>query len=169
MARKKKNTMEQNSKTNASMEVPFRLLALPPELWSHICRLAVPHDQVIEVQGLMSKQDARNAVQQPPITRTCKTIREETIDMFYANSFVFFDNDDEHYSGLFRWLEFITTNERMRKLLPKMVIRSWFYLKTSWPIKKCRAIGICLEQVGEQDAEKCFHYKVVPILTTGSL
>ncbi|KAK3644654.1 hypothetical protein LTR56_009592 [Elasticomyces elasticus] len=160
---------EQNPGTDKAAKSTFSLLSLPPELWSHICRMAVPHDQVIDIQGLMSKQEVWNAIQQPPITRTCKTIREETIDMFYTNSFVFFDNDDEAYSGLFHWLGLITTNERMRKLLPKMVIRSRFYLKNPWCTEKCRASGICLEQVGEQDAEKCLLYKVVPVLTTVSL
>ncbi|KAK5721641.1 hypothetical protein LTR15_006230 [Elasticomyces elasticus] len=183
------------SKTNARTQVPFRLFALPPELWSHICRLAVPQGQIIEIEGSMSDCEALSKVQQPPITRTCETIREETIDVFYTNTFVFFDNDLE--CELFRWLDFITTNERMQKLLPKMVIRSWVNLRDSEIDsrfnKRCYhlpgpayafnlAVGLVnsyrfrkamnpktpRKMVDQKNAQGHYFYKAVPIDTTGS-
>ncbi|KAK3641768.1 hypothetical protein LTR56_011095 [Elasticomyces elasticus] len=173
MARKKKNSKKQDSKTNASTESTFDLVSLPPELWSWICRLAVIRDKPIEISSSMTLHNGQELVRPPPITLTCKTIREETINTFYANTFILDDRSSKQC--LLRWLQFISTNNQMQKLLPNMVVRGHWLACASEPyyvagfIKDCQDIGMCLKQLNDgRDPKEKALFKVVPFVTTDS-
>lgn len=72
--------------------VPFRLLDLPPELWSRICQLAVTYDGEVLVKESSDKSDISGGVSvkcleihsMPPLVYTCSAIREEATQLFYS-------------------------------------------------------------------------------------
>ena len=88
------------------------LLALPPEIWSYICKLAVKYDEPINILAIMRKpylrctgeeqyrcsaeelKKHRSMLAQPAITRVCRAIRKECLphfyktNLFYSYSFV---------------------------------------------------------------------------------
>ncbi|KAK3644655.1 hypothetical protein LTR56_009593 [Elasticomyces elasticus] len=111
----------------ATTDTSFRLLSLPPELWSRICRLAVTRQDPILFTEAMSPREVETLVKQPAITLVCKTIREETIDLFYANSFVFRDRRETEHK-LWTWLRALCVEGRVKYSLPNLVIKSRFYL-----------------------------------------
>ncbi|KAK4891949.1 hypothetical protein LTR27_009474 [Elasticomyces elasticus] len=156
---------EQNSKTDKAAESTFRLLSLPPELWSRICRLAVTCDQPTVIEAHMSSTKAQDTVQQPPITRTCKVIREETIDVFYANSFVY-EDDYSREDNLWDWLERISADGQLRHSMPNLVIRSSWDLhnRGMYPefYRNLDRAGVYLEVVNLDETNDVFKFKVVP-------
>ncbi|KAK5698501.1 hypothetical protein LTR17_023593 [Elasticomyces elasticus] len=66
---------------------PFRLLDLPPELWSRIVRSSVISHEPIVLPVCQSASRLEINMAQPPIIRTSKVLREETLPAFHANSF----------------------------------------------------------------------------------
>ncbi|KAF2773402.1 hypothetical protein EJ03DRAFT_347912 [Teratosphaeria nubilosa] len=66
---------------------PFRLLDLPPELWSRVCYFATA------------------SVQHPATTRTCRTLRAEALPMYYAKmEFAIWDDCENGWAfELFKW------------------------------------------------------------------
>lgn len=100
----------------------FRLLDLPPEIWSHIVKLAVEGaDYDIgnsEKLTIFNRRRRLRGTTQPGITRTCRAIRHETIPHFYtSNSFTFYDNP-ETVRAMFAWLKVIGSAywPRLKKL-----------------------------------------------------
>lgn len=57
------------------------LLDLPPEIWSHIGKLAI--DQVPTFSNFQLP-DWKSTYHQPPLTRTCRLLREENLPYFYS-------------------------------------------------------------------------------------
>lgn len=63
---------------------PFRLLDLPPELWSRICRLAVldgAPSRILHLRGYVRRDDLKRQLQAPAITTVCHAIRTETLPL----------------------------------------------------------------------------------------
>ncbi|KAK3724861.1 hypothetical protein LTR37_000909 [Vermiconidia calcicola] len=86
----------------------FRLLDLPPELWSQVVKMAV------ERENYMFSSKDRKQVQQPGITKACKLLRTETLAHSYShNSFTFRDNNAE-LAALVAWLKAIGAWNRTR-------------------------------------------------------
>lgn len=101
-----------NSFADLIKDVPtFRLIDLPPELWSRICRLAAKSEDLARV-NLTTKTRYHmymKAIQSPvapkSITLVCKAIREETLPVSYTTHFVFRDPYSAHSGRLLRaWL-----------------------------------------------------------------
>ncbi|CAK3965851.1 Hypothetical predicted protein [Lecanosticta acicola] len=68
----------------------FRLLDLPLELWSYICKLAITDEQIITSDTL---QHQANRVRPPPLLQTRKVMRVELGPYYYRNK------TDIHSSG----------------------------------------------------------------------
>lgn len=84
-------------------EPSLRLLDLPPELGILICRFAVIKGK-ISIRNADRANEVAHAVAQPALSRTCKTLRKEALEAFYAgNEFSFRDSRNVH-SGLTMWL-----------------------------------------------------------------
>ncbi|KAK3641767.1 hypothetical protein LTR56_011094 [Elasticomyces elasticus] len=147
----------------ATTNTPFRLLSLPPELWSRICRLAVTRQDRMEFSEAMSCGVVENIVKQPAITRVCKTIREETIDLFYANSFIFLDTSDTE-NNFWSWLRALCIGHRIRYSMPNLRIESHFDLE---PANYCLSgTGLTVQRVGKEEPDspelRSFYvYKIV--------
>lgn len=65
---------------------PFRLLALPTELWLHILAFAVTTPQPIEPSRARDTKHQQRIVAQPAITRTCHLLRTEGLSLFYGSN-----------------------------------------------------------------------------------
>ncbi|KAK5682189.1 hypothetical protein LTS10_005314 [Elasticomyces elasticus] len=81
-----------DAELNSASEAPFRLMALPDELWSRIARSAVTIDSPIKINSTHfppghTAADDKQKLVQPPITRVSRVLREETLPAFYANTF----------------------------------------------------------------------------------
>ncbi|KAK3113577.1 hypothetical protein LTR53_009022 [Teratosphaeriaceae sp. CCFEE 6253] len=72
----------------------FPLFELPAELWIHICRLAASDDillgQEADRETMSTATGFQAFVCQPAITRTCRRVRRESLDVFYSNRFVYY-------------------------------------------------------------------------------
>ena len=66
---------------------PFRLLDLPPEIWSNIGKLVV--DETETITAYIIYQCARAAepadTRQPAVTRTCRILRSELLAYYYKH------------------------------------------------------------------------------------
>ena len=92
----------------------FRLLDLPDELWSRICKLAIPHRRVY----FDGYEASINAMRLPAITRTCRVIREELLEDFYEHQLEIVLPcwvDNEHHPRFRDWL--YTIGRRYRRIL----------------------------------------------------
>ena len=65
--------------TNPLQKRPRGLLDLPPELWSHICHLALLSDEPVPLASsyISSKNFRLYGISTPAITQVCRVIREE--------------------------------------------------------------------------------------------
>ncbi|KAK5695745.1 hypothetical protein LTR17_024429 [Elasticomyces elasticus] len=154
----------------ARAETRFRLLSLPPELWSRTCRLAVTRQDPMQFSEDMSCREVKNIVKQPAITLVCKIIREEIIDDFYGNLFVF--KDHLQTENLFwSWLRALCVGDRVKYSIPSLKVRSQFDLMLACAdnvfCKRLGGNGLCLQRIGENefDLASCQTwavYKVVP-------
>ncbi|KAK5699702.1 hypothetical protein LTR97_005833 [Elasticomyces elasticus] len=136
-------------------ETPFHLLSLPPELWSRICRLGVTRQNSIEFSEAMSPREVETLVKQPAITLVCKTIREETIDLFYANSFVFEDTTSTEHN-FWMWLRALRVEDSVKYSMSNLSIRSHFDLDPPYYSelsKYVSEIGLNLQRVGGEENE----------------
>lgn len=107
------------------------LLALPAELRNRIYELVLIKEVCIEViiyciDGCIIKelqsQHLANRVQQPPLTRTCRQLREESLSIFYTGNVFLIrrSNGDSHLDHgshddeepLVRWLSAIGAEKR---------------------------------------------------------
>ncbi|KAK3627869.1 hypothetical protein LTR56_018985 [Elasticomyces elasticus] len=83
----------------------FPLFSLPDELWSKICRLAATATDPIVIGDKLGRAHYQQKVSQPPITRVCRAIRNETIAAFYKNNhFIHDDRSGGNQSFLVPWL-----------------------------------------------------------------
>ncbi|KAK4891950.1 hypothetical protein LTR27_009475 [Elasticomyces elasticus] len=168
MVRKKQNS--QSAAATATV-TPFRLLSLPPELWSRICRLAVTRENQIWFSEAMSCRYMERIVKQPAITLVCKTIREETIDLFYANSFVF-TGTEKTECNFWIWLHALCIGDRVKYRMPNLSIRSYYRLDLLTPTNistKLDRIGFRLQRFGEEELAltstgSWTDYKIVPLV-----
>lgn len=109
-------------------ELSFPLFDLPPELWIRCCQLAVINPGPITISGRDGNADVKASTSPPPITKTCRAIRAETLSFFYeANEFRFIDDGHRDVSGLMPWLH---------------AIRS-----THWPSVRLCTLGSGLEDI----------------------
>lgn len=93
--------------TDSSKDKPFRLLDLPPELWSRICKDAVVSDELVILDGEGSSKSICRLTEQPAIIRTCNAIRNEARPTFYGtNAFILVDNAIRP-NAICRWLSAI--------------------------------------------------------------
>ncbi|KAK4631981.1 hypothetical protein CLAFUW4_03368 [Fulvia fulva] len=81
--------------TTSAQSKPFRLLDLPPELWSKIGRVAV--DEVPRIDSYAIRKPSMDAEvyganrkpctgdHQPPITRACAALRHELLPYYYKS------------------------------------------------------------------------------------
>ncbi|KAK4895321.1 hypothetical protein LTR27_006664 [Elasticomyces elasticus] len=68
-------TKQEGPQSSGQLRTPFRLLDLPPELWSRI------------VRSSWSREEVRLRLKQPAISRTSRILREETLSAFYTDSY----------------------------------------------------------------------------------
>lgn len=66
--------------------MPFRMLDLPPELWSRIGGFAVTDDEALQLRQYRPDEANCAAVRQPDLTRTCRIVRKEALKLFYRNN-----------------------------------------------------------------------------------
>ncbi|KAK0846019.1 hypothetical protein LTS02_015070 [Friedmanniomyces endolithicus] len=95
-----------------STEPTFPLFDLPPELWIRICRFAVLRPAPTVLTAKLPARVFRAKVRQPPITRTCTTIRKETLSHFYAAPFVYDDRSQHEAWELVSWLKVLRAETR---------------------------------------------------------
>ncbi|KAK5691493.1 hypothetical protein LTR97_011486 [Elasticomyces elasticus] len=107
----------------ASVHDIFPLFKLPPEIWIHICRLATIRDPIL-LNEKLEVQQFKDRVAQPAITQTCWAIRKETLDTFYASSFVYMDLAEcgNEADRLRRWLG--QEHVKEKRQFPGLVIES---------------------------------------------
>ncbi len=100
--------------------MPFRLLDLPPELWSHICALALASDypSTLYLHEDSHARTLQSLTQQPPLLRTCTALRTEGIALWYANTVFLLIEANKSSPNWRLWLESLTphTPRYMRKL-----------------------------------------------------
>ena len=106
--------------TSAACE-QFRLMDLPAELWSRICRLSVVRDEPTCLYPYLRGREFEDRVRQPGITRVCKVIRAETLGVHYANAFVY--KDVWKSAMLVDWLRQTCAVSKYK--LPSLTIESW--------------------------------------------
>ncbi|KAK5683108.1 hypothetical protein LTS10_004639 [Elasticomyces elasticus] len=87
----------------------FRLLDLPPEVWAKICRFAVLSTTPVIINGQHGL--VKDKITQPPLTRVCRIIREETTAIFDSNYFVFDDTNDHGDRFLFSSFRILARRE----------------------------------------------------------
>jgi hypothetical protein len=99
----------------------FRLLNLPPELWSRICYFAtVSPDAIILSPYGSSKQRAV----QPPLTRVCKVLRVEALRLFYSeNTFVVRDTPYTDDSTLLFWSWQVAIRQANRQAIRNLFLQ----------------------------------------------
>lgn len=76
------------SQTTDIVSQPFRLLGLPPEIWSNIVKMAIDNEPAYNSMRTLKPTLRTNHSHQPAITSTCRTVRQETLPYFYATHFV---------------------------------------------------------------------------------
>ncbi|KAK1064587.1 hypothetical protein LTR74_008589 [Friedmanniomyces endolithicus] len=94
----------------------FPLFDLPPELWIRICRFAVIRPTPTVLTAKLPARVFRAKVRQPAITRTCTTIRKETLSHFYAAPFVYEDRSQHEAWELVSWLKVLPAETRSNLL-----------------------------------------------------
>ena len=84
----------------------FTLLGLPPELWSRICELVVPCDQLINIACTRPRHlrsDKPLGPRPPAISQVCRLLRQESLSLFYRHN-----NFDAFFCGdldcISKWL-----------------------------------------------------------------
>ncbi|KAK5712376.1 hypothetical protein LTR15_011956 [Elasticomyces elasticus] len=99
----------------------FQLFELPPEMWVRIVRLAVIYTKPVTITEGSSARVFQDRVAQPAITRVCWAVRNETLSIFYANTFRFVDYP-ETTPTLRRWLQRIGVEQGHK--MPHLIIES---------------------------------------------
>ncbi|KAK3661617.1 hypothetical protein LTR56_000105 [Elasticomyces elasticus] len=141
-------TKQDDGDVDLNAENPFRLLDLPDELWSRICRLAIAQAEPIFLPESFWPEEYKEAVCPPPITRVCKIVREEVLDEFYSNTAFHFQicaNVDcawhqRHADNLQGWLRGV---KKRRGYWPTVVVETvWTFFPGTYLIGKLNEIGL---------------------------
>ncbi|KAK0888671.1 hypothetical protein LTR02_016105 [Friedmanniomyces endolithicus] len=140
----------------------FPLFNLPPELWIRICRFAVLHPTPTVLTAMLAAHDFRAKVRQPPITRTCTTIRKETLSRFYAAPFVYDDRSQNEAYELVSWLKALRIKTRWELL--DLVIESDQDDRIEYFFEVLASFDLQLQRTGtrESDGRMTEVFKVVP-------
>lgn len=70
---------------NFQQHHPFRLLDLPPELWTRIVKMAATSPNGLE-HYIAKYPDKKAKFFPPPITQVCRAIRTEALGAYYENN-----------------------------------------------------------------------------------
>ncbi|KAK3622328.1 hypothetical protein LTR56_018162 [Elasticomyces elasticus] len=89
---------------------PFRLLELPPELWSRIVRSSITANQTL-IPWHWLREEVMMRMKQPAIARTSRIVREETLSTFYTKSYGWYVNRN-NASLFIDWLRAIPEQHR---------------------------------------------------------
>ncbi|GAB1731420.1 hypothetical protein NU195Hw_g1130t1 [Hortaea werneckii] len=93
---------------------PFRLLDLPPELWTRICTLAILDPADITIKQAAYPKLVCLQTLQPSITRTCRALRSECLPLFYKLvNFIILDEYAD-VEGIVKWLRSLGKRNRQR-------------------------------------------------------
>ncbi|TKA31793.1 hypothetical protein B0A50_01872 [Salinomyces thailandicus] len=100
---------------------PFRLLDLPPELWTRICQLDITRPPSTVITKAAHANTVCRQTTQPPLTRTSRLLRSETLPIFYnLHTFVIVDNYADVDDGVVKWLDSI--GKRNRRCLKRLYL-----------------------------------------------
>ncbi|KAK0248076.1 hypothetical protein B0A54_16483 [Friedmanniomyces endolithicus] len=129
----------------------FPLFDLPPELWIRICRFAVvrPTPTVLTVR--IPARKFRAKVRQPPITRTCTTVRKETLSHFYAAPFVYEDRSQREAWELMSWLKVLRPKTRLELL--DLVIESDQFDRIQYFSEVLGSFDLQLQRAGARQSD----------------
>ncbi|KAK4957165.1 hypothetical protein LTR10_005123 [Elasticomyces elasticus] len=129
----------------------FPLFKLPPEIWIKICRLAATSDP-IKLNEKLEPQEFKALVAQPAITQTCWAVRAETLDTFYASSFVYADyaECENEADRLCRWLSQVYVKQK--RVLAGLVIESVHDDVLAYHRPFLNEFELDLQKVGQGDA-----------------
>ncbi|KAK3618419.1 hypothetical protein LTR56_024642 [Elasticomyces elasticus] len=129
-------TKQKGPQSSGQLITPFRLLDLPPELWSRI------------VRSSWSREEVRLRLKQPAISRTSRILREETLSAFYTDSYGWYVTRDTT-TLLIDWLGAVP--ERYRVSLDVVVTLIGRELRQD--------LGIALIGIGYvlEDIDACKH------------
>ncbi|KAK5695748.1 hypothetical protein LTR17_024432 [Elasticomyces elasticus] len=126
----------------------FRLLDLPPELFLHICRYAIPGGNT----HIVSNSGKKRPVLQPPITRVCQLLREELLPVFYTrNIFNYHDRPKaqavNRLTGFLRSVPLACKKEDMRVFVISQNKDTQTFLKgplqfIGYSLEKCDAVDV---------------------------
>ncbi|KAK4950730.1 hypothetical protein LTR10_010723 [Elasticomyces elasticus] len=153
-----------NAELNSASEAPFRLMALPDELWSRIARSTVTFDSPININsphyppGHTAADDIQKLVQ-PPITRVSRVLREETLPAFYTNTFECYEVP---FAAAFNdWLRSIPSAiscvDDMSIIYTTRLSKNMYV----FPKRTLEASGFDIVETGEEIVEGYRRFKVV--------
>ncbi|KAK5732151.1 hypothetical protein LTR17_010728 [Elasticomyces elasticus] len=153
-----------DAQLDSASEAPFRLMALPDELWSRIARSAVTFDPPIKITSLHFPQwhaaaiDDKQKLVQPPITRVSRLLREETLPAFYTNTFVCYEVP--YACAFIHWLWSIPS---AISCVDEMSIIYLTRLRNTYDLSKrtLEASGFDVVETGEEIVEGYRRFKVV--------
>ena len=98
---------------------PFRLLDLPPELWSKIGKLVIHGEPVLDNDALEMHEINVNTLgkpstitESPSITRVCRVVRGELLPYYYTTKIHCFALDRDIILDISAWIERIGTEHR---------------------------------------------------------
>ncbi|KAK1075849.1 hypothetical protein LTR12_001389 [Friedmanniomyces endolithicus] len=140
----------------------FPLFDLPPEVWIRICRFAVIRPAPTVLTAKIKARAFRAKVRQPAITRTCTTVRRETLSHFYAAPFVYDDRSQNEAYELMSWLKALRMKTRWELL--DLVIESDQDDRIEYFFEVLGSFDLQLERTGarESDRRTTEMFKVVP-------
>lgn len=157
---------------------PFRLLDLPPELWTKICQLRLDADEASATTSPL-----RPNIKQQQIARVCRITRSELLPYFYKMHcrMVIYLQGVERYvnipgvtpsnntinygayylSDRFKlWLRAVAPEyrkylENVEMIMPKQKQKMWImFLKFSWNV------GFAVVQIGEETVDETLHHRL---------
>ncbi|KAK3112178.1 hypothetical protein LTR53_011819 [Teratosphaeriaceae sp. CCFEE 6253] len=94
--------------------MPFRLLDLPPELWSHICALALStaYPSTLYLHEDMHARTLQALTRQPALLRTCRAVRAESLPLLYARAVFLLIEANMYSPNWKRWLGALAPDTR---------------------------------------------------------
>jgi len=147
-------------------------MRIPPELRNRICEYVVVSDltfDIVEIAWLNSHvaakflREMKAALRQPSLTKTCKAIRGETLQIFYGqNTFKgsLLSRDLPNTACTLRWLVAIGEH---RKLLMNFITE---YYTSGESQGVCRSLGAVYD-VGRVVDDQSDDYEVIKMIFPG--
>ncbi|GAB1743694.1 hypothetical protein NU219Hw_g618t1 [Hortaea werneckii] len=108
------NRIQHSAKDTGAAIKPFRLLELPPELWTRICTLAITDPADITIKQAAYPKLVCLQTLQPPIARTCRALRSECLPLFYKLVNFFILDEYADVEGIVKWLRSLGKRNRGR-------------------------------------------------------